>query len=149
MEAEGDAGVVAAGDVEELRRQLEAATHRVTALEGREAVLLAAEARRQVTDALSGMRFGELEQVLAPASRTALVEALMPLEAGQRTAVLEAVKGQQFVSLGERGFSHVEDAGETLSAAEEAQVRSLAERNGLPVAEVKAQFLEVRRRRAA
>lgn len=137
-----------AGDVAELRRQLEEATGRVTALEGREAVLLAAQARREVTDALSAMRFGELEQALTPAARTAFVEALMPLDAAQRTAVVEAVKAQQFVSLGERGFVPAEEAaGEALSASEEAQIRSLSERNGLAFEEVRAQFLEVRKRR--
>lgn len=136
--------------VEQMRAQLRQAEERVTALEAREAVLLASECRRQVTDALSAMRFGELEMALAPASRTALVEALMPLGAEERSAVLEALQGQQFVSLGERGFPTAEgvDGGETLTASEEEHVKAMAQRNGLGFEELKQQYLEVKRRRA-
>jgi len=133
-------------DLARLQEQLRAAEERVTALEASEAVLRAQEARRLVTDTLAGLRFGEHGAVLAPASRGALTEALMPLEAGARSAVLEALRGQQFVVLGERGFA--EGEGETaLTASEEERVRGMAERTGLPFEEVKAQFVEVRRRR--
>lgn len=72
----------------------------------------------------------------------------MPLKPEHRTVLLETVKGQQFASLAERGFVPAEEGGDTLSAAEEAQVRSLAERNGLAYEEVKAQFFGVGKRRS-
>ena len=92
------------------------------------AVLLAAEARRQVTDTLSAMRFGEQGGVLAPAARSALVEALMPLLEGHRTAVLEAVKAQQLRGTRGAGLRAAEEStGDTLMLSEESQVRALAD----------------------
>ena len=146
--AEPETGVITADEASQLREQLQASERRLTAIETENAVLRAAEERRGVEGTLASLRFNE-RQVLAPASRTALTDALLAVPREQREAVIAAVQGLQFAELGERGFSGAEDAtdGETLSASEEERLKKMAEGAKLPVEEVRRQFLEVRRSR--
>lgn len=121
---------------------------RLAQVEARNAALTAAESRREVTEALAGVRLLEGAAVIAPRSREALAEALMTLGAEQRVPVLAAVTGIQCQPVSVAGFA---DGGEgssaaavTLTAGEEALVASEAKRKGLPVADVRAAFVAAR-----
>ena len=75
------------------------------AQEARIATFQAAEEKRVLTETFSEMKFGEGQrQALAPASRTALTEALLEVPSDARAKIVDAVKSLTFAELGERGF---------------------------------------------
>lgn len=78
---------------------------RIQAQEKEIAAFRAAEEKRSLTETFSEMKFGEGQrQTLAPASRTALTDALLDVPADKREKVIAAVKGLTFAELGEVGF---------------------------------------------
>ena len=132
-----------------IEQQFKEMRDRMTALEADNAGLRAREERTVTETALAGMRFSEGRKILAPASRMALADAVLAIaDSAQRKTVLDAIGGVQFADLTERGFVPDESgAGDALTAAEEQRLQETAKRNGLKFGEVKASFLEVRKRR--
>lgn len=135
--------------------QLTEASERVTKLEqivaeqqAQIATMRAGEERRKLADEVEGLQFADGTVAIAPATRTTLVEALLPLGAEQRAAVLAAVRGMQVVQLGELGHAGNAKVGDDgLTEFETDLVKNMAKDNGLTFDEVKAQFIEVKKSR--
>jgi hypothetical protein len=127
------------------------AEQRIQALEMEVATLRATEVRTGLTHTFSELAFGEHKGTkLAPASTQALVDALVVVPEAARKTVIDAISGLQFADLTERGISiPADEAGETLTAGEEAELKAQAQRNGLKFEELRANFLEVRKSRRA
>lgn len=110
-------------------------------------VLRARETQRLVTEAVTGLRFGE-RATLAPAAREALIGALVGLPEAARTAVLGALGSIQFAELGERGFAAPANAGTGLTPEQETAVLEMARTSRLPVETLRATYTEIAARRA-
>ena len=101
-----------------------------------------------MTDTLAQMRFNEGRSSLAPASRTALADAILAVPEAQRQPIVDAIQSVQFVELGERGFQPTERTGDvTLTASERKHVADLAKSMGVSAEEAERKFLEVKRER--
>jgi hypothetical protein len=123
---------------------------RLTAVEAENASLKAKEERHALSLTFSELAFGERKTAkLAPASRTALVDALMGVPTAARKAVVEALTGVQFAELGERGLTVAGDgaSGETLTAHEEQMLKDVCATSGQKFEEVKAAFLDNKAKR--
>lgn len=127
-----------------------ALSQRLSELEAEVASYRAREERGVLVQAFADARWGDGGRLsLAPATRTALTDALMQVPPEPRQAILAALRAAQFVELGTRGFVSAETSGVTLSETEEQIVADMATRQGQNLDEVRQQFIAVRQAREA